>query len=176
MRNSMYIIIFIAFFSSCNQVEKKKDNSNLTPVQQVVQQATITDSCNSYDSLLSEYAETFKALTVNLEESISAELRNFINTVDTNCLRKQKQCKYFVATILAKLYAYHIEYGEVGYDLLAMKTGAAKIIIKEFQILAGYNKRLEFLNSGNIVSFIKQDPELRTNKALQKLISQFKWE
>jgi hypothetical protein len=172
----MYIIIFIAFFSSCNQVEKKKDNSNLTPVQQVVQQVTITDSCNSYDSLLSEYAETFKALTVNLEESISAELRNFINTVDTNCLRKQKQYKYFVATILAKLYAYHIEYGEVGYDLLAMKTGAAKIIIKEFQILAGYNKRLEFLNSGNIVSFIKQDPELRTNKTLQKLISQFKWE
>ena len=84
--------------------------------------------------------------------------------------------QFFIATILAKLYVYHIEYGEVGYDLLGMKTGAAKTIIKEFQILAGYNKRMEFLNSGNVVSYIKQDPELRENKTLQKLVKQFKWE
>ena len=172
----MYMLVFIAFFSNCNQVEKKKESHTLTQTRQIVQQRPIADSCNNYDSLLSEYAENFKASTVNLDESISAELRNFINTIDTNCLRQQKQYKFFIAAIPAKLYVYHIEYGEVGYDLLGMKTGAAKIIIKEFQILAGYNKRLEFLNSGNIVSYVKHDPDLRENKTLQKLIKKFNWD
>jgi len=123
-----------------------------------------------------KYAENFKASTVNIEESLSAELRNFINKIDTNCLRQQKQYKFFIAAIPAKLYVYHIEYGEVGYDLLGMKTGAAKTIINEFQILAGYNKKLEFLNAGNIVAFVKHDPDLRENKTLHKLIKKFNWD
>lgn len=171
----MLLLIFLTVFSNCKQVERQKEDKSPAEVREIAYQTAVRDSCDSYDSLLLAYAENFKALAVNLEESISAELRNFINTVDTNCLRQQKQYKFFIATVLAKLYVYHIEYGEVGYDLLGMKTGAAKIIIEEFQVLAGYNKRLEFLNSGNIVTYIKQDPELQTNKTIRKIIKQFNW-
>ncbi len=177
MKEKAYILLLLITFTSCGQAETKNKNANKSISTVKPQKIYTTDSCANYDNLLIKYADSFEAKAVCLDESISAELRNFINKIDTNCLRKQTEYKFFIAAILAKLYVYHIDCCEVGSDLLGMKKGAASIIISEFQILAGYNVRgLEFLESGNIVSYIKHDPELRENKILEKLIKKFNWD
>ena len=57
-----------------------------------------------------------------------------------------------------------------------MKEGAAKIIINEYQNLVGYPGKREFLNSGTVIAYIKQDSLLREDKMLKEIIKQVGWD
>src|SRR5687767_1814601 len=121
----------------------------------------------NYDSLLLEYANEFIPTTIKLNSSLSSDLRSFLLSIDTNCLRKQTAYKYFIALILEKLALHHLKCCNQHYDLYQMREGAAAVIINEFNKLAGYEgKRLEMLNSGLIVDYIKSDTMLSTNQAI----------
>ncbi len=121
----------------------------------------------NYDSLLLKYANEFAPTTVDLNSSLSLALQSFLLSVDTKCLRKQTEYKYFISFILEKLALYHLKCCNQHYDLYQMREGAAAVIINEFNTLAGYEKeRLEILNSGLITDYIKSDKILSTNPAI----------
>lgn len=56
---------------------------------------------------------------------------------------------------------HHLQCCNQNYDLYQMLEGAAIIIINEFSRLAGYEgQKLEMLNSGLVIDFIKADKKL----------------
>ncbi|MEI9811066.1 MAG: hypothetical protein WDO16_26035 [Bacteroidota bacterium] len=121
----------------------------------------------NYDSLLLKYADEFTPTTIDLNSSLSSDLKSFLLSVDTNCLRKQTEYRYFIALILEKLALYHLKCCNQHYDLYQMREGAAAVIINEFNKLAGNEgKRLEMLNSGLITDYINSDKTLSTNPAI----------
>ncbi len=124
----------------------------------------------NYDSLLLKYANEFAATTIDLNSSLSSGLKSFLLSVDTNCLRKQKEYKYFVALILEKLALHHLKCCNQHYDLYQMREGAATIIINEFDRLAGYGgQQLEMLNSGVVMDYILNDKTLSTNPTISRV-------
>lgn len=162
------LVINLLFLSGCNSTPKnsnsKNANENYKPRQTI-----ISNKVN--DSLLLNFAITFTASTINLNKSLSFHLDSFLLNIDTNHLRQQKEFRVFVSIILAKLYLYHLNCCNQGYDLQSMETGGAKVIIEEFKRMAGYsNKGLEMLNSGVIVDFIKSDQTLNDNLELKELL------
>lgn len=165
-----YLICFqalILFLSGCSG--HKSEQSFVGKTDKTI----VKDSCKNLDSILYEYAVKFQPDNIKLAECMSSEFQTFLDTTTIECIRKQNNYKFFISAVLAKLYAYHINCCKVGFDLLGMKEGAAKIIINEFQSLSGYDsKNLEFLESGNIVSYINNDSELKNNKILAKIIQQ----
>ncbi len=130
------------------------------------------EACNNdYDSLLIKYAIDFKATNLELDKCLSPQLDSFLLHVDTNCLRKQKEYKTFIAIILAKLSIHHLQCCNQGYDLFSMENRGAKIIVDEFRRMSGYqNIHLEMLNSGFIFDFIESDKTLKENPAIKLLI------
>jgi hypothetical protein len=175
-----FIFLSIIFFCvNCSNNVKRPENKidSTNEKKESLINKTLQDTCADIDKQLLKFSNEFKATAVNLNESISPEFKIFLEKLDTTCLRQQKSYKLFIATILAKLYVFHIHKLEVGSDLLNMKNGSGKIIITEFIRLLGYqNKRIEFFNSGTIVRFIKHDPDLKTNKSLNELIKRFEWD
>ncbi len=122
---------------------------------------------HNYDSLLFKYAHEFNATTIDLNSSLSSDLKSFLFSVDTTCLRKQNEYRYFIGLILGKLAYHHLKCCNQHYDLYQMREGAAAVIINEFNKLAGYEgKRFEMLNSGLIVDYIKSDTMLSTSPAI----------
>jgi hypothetical protein len=168
MKILIYFLLLFVSFIQCKEdkKERKEVSSNLIKTNS-------SDTCINYDDLLLKYANQFKAVAVCLDESISPELRNFLNKIDTNCLRKQNQYKFFISLIIAKLHSYHVDCCELGSNLLCMKNGAARLLINEYQTIAGYTNVREFLNSATIVSFIKHDSSLNINTILRKQIEKF---
>lgn len=133
-------------------------------------------ACLDIDTALLEYVKDFDPRAIDLDESLSPRLKQFINTIDTTCLRRQKQYKYFIISIVAKLYRYQVTCCKIGYNLIDMKEGAAKTIINEYQNLIGYPGKREFLNSGTVIAYIKQDSLLREDKMLKEIIKQVGWD
>jgi len=129
--------------------------------------------CNqNYDSLFLKYSNEFAPATIDLNGSLSSDLKSFLLSVDTNCLRKQSAYKYFIALILGKLALHHLKCCNHHYDLYQMRKGAAAVIINEFNKLAGYERqRLEMLNSGLIVDYIKSDTILSANPAIINIMN-----
>lgn len=131
----------------------------------------------NYDSLLLKYANEFTPTTIDLNGSLSSDLKSFLLSVDTNCLRRQAEYKYFIALITAKLALHHLKCCNQHYDLYQMREGAAAVIINEFNKLAGYEgQQLEMLNSGLIVDYIKSDTMLSTNPAIISVIKAYESE
>lgn len=162
----LFFSINLIFIVGCNSTPKSSviNLANDTVKQQII--------CNEdYDSSLLKYAYNFEPSTMNLSKSLSTQLDTFLLHIDTNCLRQQKEYRLFVTIILAKLYYHHLQCCNQGYDLQSMETGGAKVIIEEFKNMAGYkNQRLEMLNSGVIVDFIKSDQTLKDNSILKELL------
>ncbi len=164
---------------NCFHKEKKENQNAVLQKQEVVGLSDslssvpiklLPDTCGNYDKILIRLAGKFIPTSMYLDKSISPELRSFITSIDTSCLRKQKQYKFFVSEILAKLYVYHVKKIEVGANLLSMKTGAAKTIINALQLLTGHQHVREFYNSGMVVDFIRKDSLLKKDKKLYALI------
>lgn len=154
-----YTIIFLGVvgFLSCNFISEKKvdiDDSGRNKVKSHICE-------ENYDSLLVRYANEFSATTVDLNGSLSSDLKVFLNSVDTGCLKKQTEYRYFIALILAKLALHHLQCCNQHYDLYQMNEGPASIIINGFNGLAAYeSNNLEMLNSGLIIDYIKSDSSL----------------
>lgn len=159
----------LGFLFSCSESQQKPKQ-----VASVTQQVNTTDCKENYDSMLLVISNEFEPKSINLNNSISSKASSFILNVDTNCLRKQSMYDTFIAIILAKLYSHHLKCCNQGYDLLSMKEGAAKVIIVEFEKMAGYDKKpnLEFLNSGKIVNYINSQPDLQKNLEIQSLLKE----
>jgi hypothetical protein len=82
----------------------------------------------------------------------------------------QKELPAFVSILLLKQYYFHLANYHQGYDLLAMRTGNAKIIIEQLISFAGLRtKNLEMLNSGYIVDYVKSNKEMSNNKTIMNL-------
>jgi len=127
----------LGFLFSCSESQQKPKQ-----VASVTQQVNTTDYKENYDSMLLVISNEFEPKSINLNNSISSKASSFILNVDANCLRKQSMYDTFIAIILAKLYSNHLKCYNQGYDLLSMKEGAAKVIIVEFEKMAGYDKSL----------------------------------
>ncbi len=168
-----YIILLFNFISmwSCNSAVENKQAQNSSS-------ATKNIICNqNYDSLLLRYANEFTPSTIDLNGSFSTDLRSFLLSVDTICLRKQAEYKYFIALILGKLALHHLNCCNQHYDLYQMREGAAALIINEFSKLAGYEgQRLEMLNSGLITDYIESDKMLSENPAIYSVMNAIKSE
>ena len=165
-----YVIFLLSFFSNCgcnyttdNHATAK--DSTVNEIHKIV--------CNqNYDSSLVKYANEFTPTTIDLNSSLSSDLKTFLLSVDTNCLRKQTKYKYFISLILQKLAVHHLKCCNQHYDLYQMREGAATIIINEFNKLAGYEgQRLEMLNSGLVTDYIKMDSELSKSPIIGKSIN-----
>jgi hypothetical protein len=144
VRLLVFILNFLCSWCCSSSLNNKAvpKNSNSNEPKTIV--------CNqNYDSLLLKYSNDFTPITVDLNKSLSSDLRSFLLSIDTTCLRKQNEYKYFIAFILEKLSLHYLKCCNQQYDLYQMREGAAAIIINEFNRLAGYeNKDLEMLNSG----------------------------
>ncbi len=165
----LFFLIILIFILGCNSGNPEKNNSaaNVTIVKQEV--------CdNDYDRLLIKYAGDFKAANLELDKCLLPQLDSFLLHVDTNCLRKQKEYKTFIAIILAKLSIHHLQCYNQGYDLLSMEKGGAKIIVDDFRRMTGYqNKHLDMLNSGFIFDFIESDKTLKENSTIKLLVRKY---
>ena len=116
------------------------------------------------DSSFLKLAQDFTPDKIGLDKCLPGSL-----DIDTNCLRSLPHYKYAVLLILVKLYDHHIQVAHQGYDLYSMRSGAAKTIIDEFDIIGGYNKRrLEMLNSGTVLDVIDKEPALRNDPLIKK--------
>lgn len=151
---SIYLLTIILF--ACNNFNQNKEASLKYPIKNIHEEKTCSID---YNSQLDTYSKTFEPKSIDLNQSISKPLDSFLLHVDTNCLRQQKQYQNFITTILAKLYYHHLKCCNQGYDLQSMAKGGAKIIIDDFERIAGYReRRLEMLNSGTVVDYIEQHP------------------
>ena len=150
---------------------------NSTPnTNAVAKDSTVNETknivCNqNYDSLLIKYANEFTPTTIDLNSSLSSDLKSFLLSVDTTCLRKQTRYKYFIALILEKLAFHHLKCCNQHYDLYQMREGAAAIVINGFNKLGGYERqRLEMLNSDLITDYIKSDTMLSNDYSIIKVM------
>src|SRR5690606_20881172 len=104
MRYVIFLFNFINIWG-CNSAQDNKaatKDSNFNETKNIV--------CDqNYDSLLIKYANEFNPTTIDLNSSLSSDLKSFLLSVDTNCLRKQTEYKYFIALILEKLSLYHLK-------------------------------------------------------------------
>ena len=132
--------------------------------------------CNQiHDSMLVRFADAFTPISISLDKSILQELKSFIFSIDTVCLRKQNKYEYFVSVIVAKQALHHLQCCNQGYDLYQMREGAAAIIINEFDRFSGYkSKKLEMLNSGVIVDYINSNSTLSSDTTLANLVKLIK--
>jgi hypothetical protein len=160
------LLVIIAF--SCNNSKKesgmkeeyKTGNNNDTVKCKI-----------SYDSALLRYSDSFVASTIDLNESLNDEFKNYVLSLDTTCLRQQENYKYFIITMMAKLYLYHLKCCNQGYDLYQMTGNPAKIIINEFERIGKYERsQNEMLNSGMIVDVIAQDSSLKRSEKIDELV------
>lgn len=170
-----YVIFLFNFITmwGCNSATDNKPavkENNVSKVKQII--------CDQdYDSLLLKYADEFTPTTIDLNSSVSSNLKSFLLAVDTNCLRKQREYKYFIALILGKLALHHLKCCNQHYDLYQMREGAAAVIINEFNKLAGYEgQRLEMLNSGLIKDYIESDTMLSANPIIINVMNTIKKE
>lgn len=170
----MRYVIFLFNLISIWGCNSTPDNKTVVK-DSSVNQTKICDQ--NYDSLLLKYANEFTPTTIDLNGSLSSDLKSFLLSIDTNCLRKQTEYKYFIALILEKLALHHLKCCNQHYDLYQMREGPAAIIINEFNRLAGYEgKRLEMLNSGLIMDYIKSDTLLSTNQAIINVMNAYESE
>jgi len=167
------IFLFNLIIWGCNSAS---DNKN------VIKDSSISETKNivcdqNYDSLLLKYANEFTPTTIDLNSSISSDLKSFLLSVDTSCLRKQTMYKYFIALILGKLALHHLKCCNQHYDLYQMRDSTATLVINEFNRLAGYEgQRLEMLNSGLIMDYIQSDTMLSANPAIITVLNAIKIE
>lgn len=129
--------------------------------------------CNQdYDRLLLKYANDFSPTTIDLNGSMSIGLKSFLLSIDTSCLRKQTNYKYFITFILVKLALNHLRCCNQYYDLYQMREGPAAIVINEFNRLGGYSQLwLEMLNSGLVVDYISNEKSLLVNPKIFVVMS-----
>jgi len=164
-----FISLIVTLIFSCNTLSTRNSIEAGTSGKQLC-----TDN---YDSLLVKYANEFHASNIELNKSFSQQLDSFLTHVDTLCLRQQKEYKIFVVEILCKLCLYHLKCCNQGYDLLSMRTGAAKTLINEFIGIAGLKGHyLEMLNSEYVLDVIKNDKSLEKNEMIQNLSNKIKKE
>src|SRR6266498_1295793 len=104
MRYIIFIFNFIGLWG-CNSAS---DNKPVIKDSSINETKTIVCDQN-YDSLLLKYANEFTPTTIDLNSSLSSDLKSFLLSVDTNCLRKQTEYKYFIALILEKLALHHLK-------------------------------------------------------------------
>lgn len=164
---SLSLLCALIFLISCqSKLPKNSDSISKIP--------DVKKLCNeNYDSVLVKYAKDFKSTYFELSKNLSPELNSFLLQVDTTCLRQQKEYRFFIATILAKLYYYHIVNAHQGYDLQLMEIGGSKVIVEEFKKMAGLDKRrYEILNSDNVVCFIQKDAILSEDTTLKSILKQ----
>lgn len=170
-----YALLFFSFIIlyGCNSLNEKRP-----AIQSNTDKEVKRIICNqNYDSLLLKYANEFTATTIDLNSSLSSDLKSFLLKVDTNCLRKQSEYKYFITLILAKLALHHLKCCNQGYDLYQMREGSAAIIINEFDKMSGsVNEHLEMYESGFVMDYISSDKTLSTNSIIKKVLRQFKAE
>jgi hypothetical protein len=170
-----YILFLFNIISICGCNSNQDNKANVKQMNSNESANIVCDQ--NYDSILLKYANEFNPKTVDLNNSLSSDLKSFLLSVDTNCLRKQTEYKYFIAFILEKLALHHLKCCNQYYDLYQMKEGAATVIIDEFDNLAGYKEqRLEMLNSGLITDYIESDTMLSANPAIRKVMKAIKAE
>jgi hypothetical protein len=179
MKLYVFLISIAVTFCNCSNT----NNPKIIAKKNYEKKTEIADSCNQGDSLLLikdrlllKYANEFKPNSIELDKSFSNNFKQFIETIDTNCLRRQKEYKPFITIILAKLYAYHEKCCNQGYDIDGMKEGGAKLIVNEFERMIGLaDERIEFLNSFRVIDYIVNDDMLKQNKTLQKILKKVKY-
>jgi hypothetical protein len=168
----LILLIYLLNLRGCNSASNSK-----TVIKEAGLVENNKDCDRNYDTLLLKYASEFTPSTIALNESLSPDLKSFLLSVETNCLRKQKEYKYFIALILGKLALHHLKCCNQHYDLYQMREGAATVIINEFEKLAGYEgKRLEMLNSAHITDYIKSDKILSANPDVANVMDTIKSE
>ncbi len=172
----------IFFLISCNATGKKAEFSKAAIKNDSGRLEAIikTDpvSCDqNYDSILSIYIKTYHPVTLDLNKSISDKLKSFLLNTDTNCLRRAKNYKLFIATIISKQALYELKCCNQNYDLLQMDGDAAKFIVNDYIKMAGYGgQQLEMLNSGTVDSFILNDATLKQNIELKQTLGKIEKE
>lgn len=160
MKYFLYVVV-VLFLSCFDRNSEKNYNS------EILQNYCIP----GFDSSILVLANEFKPTTIDLDKSISAKLFEFIKSADTNCLKQSKGFEIAVATILLKLYIYHLQCCGMGYDLHGMKKGKATILINEFERMAGFSgNQIEFINSFIIVDYIKKNEDLKNERLLKNYL------
>ncbi len=170
-----YIIILFSFITICS-CHYASENKVIIKDNSVYENQFIYCDQN-YDSILFKYATEFNPITIDLNSSLSPDLKSFLLSVDTNCLRKQAEYRFFIILILEKLALYHLKCCNQNYDLYQMREGAASVIINEFSKLAGYEgKRIEMLNSGLITDYLESNRMLLSNPTIANIMDTIKSE
>lgn len=166
-------LICLSVLWACNSTSNSKAAVNEASFNETKNK----DCDQNYNTLLVKYANEFSPSTIDLNRSLSTDLKSFLSSVDTNCLRRQEGYKYFIALILGKLALHHLKCCNQHYDLYQMREGAAIVIINEFDKLAGYEgSRLEMLNSGLITDYIKSDKILSGNPVIANVMQRIESE
>jgi hypothetical protein len=129
--------------------------------------ASVDKNANCDDSKISEsllvLAESYNPLELNLIESIkkNESINIFLDTTEVECLTKNNKFDFFVLEILLRQYYFHLSEFHQGFDLMQMRSDQAKILIDRFIVLTKLDsKSLEMLNSGYVITFIKDKPIL----------------
>src|SRR5215831_20612668 len=111
MHYAIFLLIVVNIWG-CNSAS---DNKTVLKDQSIEAK---TPACNqNYDTSLIRYANEFTAKTIDLNSSLSADLKSFLLSVDSNCLKKQTEYKYFITLILEKLALHHLKCCNQHYDL-----------------------------------------------------------
>ena len=160
--------ILLTGIISCNENSRKSSLKTFTSPK-----ITEVQCDDSVDIQLIKLSKEFQPNSIELKNSLNRKTQDFLLSLDTNCLRRQKHYSYFIVTILLKQYLYHVKCCKQGYDLYGMKSGAPSIVIGEFERLSGIQgKKKEFLVSSSIVKFVAKDSLLATDRNLSDLLKE----
>jgi hypothetical protein len=124
------------------------------------QTTTIYCDENIYSNIIDELILNFEPTHVNLDSSIKGNysLQYFLDTVNSECLKAQKQYRLFISTILIKQYHFQLCKYHQSFDLLQMQTGHGEDVVKGFLKMCGFPKPQEMLSSGYVMNYLKDNP------------------
>lgn len=148
MNRKIIFVLIIGLFFSCkdrnnNNADGKTDLSNQT----INQKQTLDWKAEVID---------FTPDDVNLARNKLLSVNSPDDFLADKAIPKEDKA-FVVNIILLKLYLYHLQVANQGYNLLEMRTGNAKSIVDYFFEENSINEDQEFINSAAAYNILKED-------------------
>ncbi len=156
---SIIYVLFI-FYSSCSL-------NNSTTIKKSSEW-----KCDSFSisNDIRKIVKSYEPSSLNLFSLKDKDIEIFIQTTDSNCLRKNKDYKFFIIGLLMKLSIYHLKEAHQSFDLNYMDNKYADFIVNDYRrFFFNRKETLEFFSSFTVWDIMKKDTMLRKDPYLMEL-------
>ena len=155
-------LILLSICAACN-------SDNNSDAKKTILVCDSTYYSKAIDSLI--YA--FKPSTLDLGESLTPDIKTFIENSDSSCLVENPKYELFIVSILIKLAILHQQEAKQGFDLNYMGSKHANFFIEGFRKLSNDKHSLEFFNSLSVIGYAEENQKLKSHPYIKDLLTQY---